>query len=55
MIKTSWLKNMSLLVLCDNLEGWDGMGDGTEAQEGWDTCIPVTGSCRCVAETSIIL
>ena len=42
-------------VLSDNLEGWDGMGDGEEAQEGRDTCIPVTDSCRCVAETSTIL
>ena len=42
-------------MLSDNLEGWDGMGDGEEAQEGWDTCIPVTDSCRCVAETSTIL
>ena len=21
-------------MLCDNLEGWDGMGDGSEAQKG---------------------
>ena len=31
-------------VLCDNLEGWDGVGDGREIQEGGDTCIPVTDS-----------
>ena len=23
-------------MLCDNLEGWDGEGDGREAQEGGD-------------------
>ena len=23
-------------VLCDNLEGWDGVGDGSEVQEGGD-------------------
>ena len=33
------------LVLYDNLEGWDGVGDGREAQEGGDICIPVAGSC----------
>ena len=42
-------------VLCDNLEGWDVMGNGEEGQEGRDTCIPVTDSRRCVAETSTIL
>ena len=30
---------------CDNLEGWDGVGDGREVQEGGDICIPVTDSC----------
>ena len=45
MIKTSWLKNMSLLVLCDNLEGWDGMGVGPKFQEGGDICIPMGDSC----------
>ena len=29
----------SNLVLCDNLEGWDGMGGGREVQEGGDVCI----------------
>ena len=28
-------------VLCDNLEGWDGVGDGREVQEGGDVGIPV--------------
>ena len=32
-------------MLCDNLEGWDGVGDGREAQEGGDIRIPVADSC----------
>ena len=35
----------SSLVLCDNLEGWDGVGGGREVQEGGDICIPVADSC----------
>ena len=34
--------------LCDNLDGWDGMGDGSEGQEGGDICIPMTDSCWCL-------
>ena len=26
---------------CDNLEGWNGMGDGREVQEGGDIGVPV--------------
>ena len=26
-------------MLCDNLEGWDGVGSGKEVQEGGDICI----------------
>ena len=33
------------LVLCDNLERWNGEGDGKEAQEGGDKCIPTADSC----------
>ena len=33
------------LVLCDNLEGWDGVGEGREVQEGGDMCIPMADSC----------
>ena len=29
----------------DNLERWNGEGDGREAQEGRDMCVPVTHSC----------
>ena len=32
-------------VLCINLEGCDGEGDGREFWEGGDMCIPMAGSC----------
>ena len=32
---------MSNPVLCDNLEGRDGVGGGREIQEGEDVCIPM--------------
>ena len=32
-------------VLCDNLEGWDGVGGGKEVQEGGDVCIAMADSC----------
>ena len=35
----------SNLVLCDNLEDWDGMGGEREVQEGRDICIPMADSC----------
>ena len=43
------------LVLCDNLEEWDGVEDGREAQEGGDICIPMADSCECMAETNTII
>ena len=43
------------LVLCDNLEGWNGEGGGREVQEGGDTCMPMADSHRCTAETNTIL
>ena len=30
--------------LCINLEGWNGEGDGREAPEGGDICIPMADS-----------
>ena len=33
------------LVLCDNLEGWDEVGDGREVSEGGDICIPMADAC----------
>ena len=41
------------LVLCDNLEGWDGVGGGREVQEGGDMCIPMADSCWCMAEMKL--
>ena len=32
-------------MLCDNLEGWDTVGSGTEIQEGGDIYIPIADSC----------
>ena len=42
-------------MLCDNLEGWDGVQDGREIQGGGGICIPVTDSCWCMTETNTIL
>ena len=42
-------------MLCDSLEGWDGVGGGREFQEGGDLCVPVAASCWCMAKTSTIL
>ena len=32
------------LILCDNIEGWVGVGDGREVQEGEDICILMADS-----------
>ena len=32
-------------MLCDNLKGWDGMGDGRETLKGRDIRIPMADSC----------
>ena len=37
-------------MLCDNLEGWDGVGHRREIQEGGDLHIPVADSCGHMAE-----
>ena len=39
-------------MLCDNLEGWDGVGGGRKVQEGGDMCVPVADSCWYMAETN---
>ena len=39
-------------MLCDNLEGWDGVGGGREVQEEGDICIPMADSCQYMAETN---
>ena len=35
----------SQLVLCENLEGWDGRRGGKEVQKGEDICILMAYSC----------
>ena len=42
-------------VLCDNLEGWDGVGVGRDIHKGEDICIPVADSCQCIAESNTTL
>ena len=37
-------------MLCDDLEGWDGV-EG-KAQEGGDTCLHIADSHSCTAETN---
>ena len=32
-------------MLCDNLEGRDGVGRGRKVQEEGEMCIPVADSC----------
>ena len=49
-----WVRKLKL-VLCINLDGWDGMGDGREAQKGEDICIPMADSCRGLTESNKIL
>ena len=39
-----WLRKLKWR-LCINLEGWDGAGDGREAQKGGHICIPMADSC----------
>ena len=39
-----WLRKLKQ-GLCINLEGWDGEGDGREAQKGVDTCTPMADLC----------
>ena len=41
-----------LLVLCDDLEGWDRGWVGREVQEGGDMCIHVADSRGCTTETN---
>ena len=38
-----------LSYFTDNLEGWDGVGDGREVQEGRGICVPIADSYSCVA------
>ena len=38
------LSSFSNPVLCDNLEGWNGVGGGSKVQEGGDICQPMADS-----------
>ena len=42
-------------MVCDNLEVWDGVRDGSRAQEGGDIGILVADSYWCMAEANAIL
>ena len=42
------------LVLCDNMEGWDGVGGGGRFMREDTYVIPMTDSCCYVAENSTI-
>ena len=42
-------------MLCDDLDGWDGVGGGREVQEGGDICIHIADSFHCTAESNITL
>ena len=42
-------------MVCDYLEGWDGMGGGKEVQEGGGIWIDTADLCWCMAETNTIL
>ena len=39
-----WLRKLKQ-VLCINLEGWDGKGDGRKVQKGGDICITMVDLC----------
>ena len=47
----------ALLVLCDDLEGWDDAeGErGREVHKGGDVCMHITNSLHCTAETNTTL
>ena len=38
-------------MLCNDMEGWDGVAGGREVQEGEDICIQMADSCCYMAET----
>ena len=39
-------------MLCDDIEGWDGVEGGMEVQEGGDLTILMADSCCCMAKTN---
>ena len=42
-------------MLCDNLDGWDGVRCGKEVQEAGVISISMPASCCYMAETNMIL
>ena len=42
-------------MLCDDLEGWDGVGGQREVHKGGDVAVPMAGSWCCMAETNTTL
>ena len=42
-------------MFCDDLDGWDGVVDGREVQEGGDIGIHIADSLHCTAETNTTL
>ena len=40
------------LVVCANLDGWNGEWNGKEVQEGRDICVHIADSLCCRAETN---
>ena len=40
-----WLRELKPVVLCVNIEEWDGIEGGREGQEGGNICIPMADSC----------
>ena len=49
-----WLRELKQ-GLCDNLEGWDGEGDGREVPERGDMGVPMADSYWCLTENNKIL
>ena len=49
-----WLRDLKQ-GLCINLEGWNGEGGGSRAQERGDTCTPMADSYCCMAKTITML
>ena len=39
-------------MLCDNPEGWGGVGRGRKVEEKRDIYITIADSCCCMAETN---
>ena len=53
--ETNWESSfVTIPVLCDNVEGWNGVGGGKEVWEGGEKCIPMADSCWRMAETNTI-